>query len=359
MFTVFTNKDFLEKVIIDESPKNWYNILMSGYVDEVRLSEEIEEYEVDAMGTTDIIGNLQLIQTTFKTDTEYINDIQSNNRRVLENPNAVFLLDIETEKAEKIQKQYGVICQSIDSINDEILTRAYEYDLSKDQEGVDWSVYFNNTNQYLPSNALIICDRYMFSADSNSGPKTAQRAVDLGLANVKCIMNSVLPKKHNDVYNILIVFDSTTLSNENQMFESIVADLKNFAKGYKRSRHYKLKIDLISVDHDCANYSELHNRRIISNYFVVRADHRLRAFDQNKSTTTQTIFFDALFSKIVDREKPGQSSPIKSQVHTVHSLQELINIGNCRKYASIEEKQDNTQVTSNCKSCNNRLVIKK
>lgn len=360
MFTVFANKDFLEGVLLDQTPKNWYNIFMSGNVAEVCVPEDLDDEEVDSMGSIDIIGNLQLLGTTVKTDAEYINDIPLNSRRVLENPNAVFLLNIGAKEAEDIQNKYGVICQSIDSIDDDVLTKAYEYDLTDGQEGVDWTVYFDKTNHTLPSNALIICDRYMFSADSKSDAKGALNALELGLTNIRCILNTVLPKRYNDEYNVLIVFDSSTLDKyeeqETKMFKSIADNLKDYAEGNKKLRHYKIRFDLISVDHNCINYKKLHNRRIISNYFVVRADYKLQAFKGNVSTATQTIFYDALFSKIVPMKPSGPDSPIKSQLQTINSIRELIQNGNCRKYASIIDKQGDIDITSVCRPCSNRLM---
>lgn len=362
MFKIFANKDFLEGVLVDKAPKNWYNIFMSGNVEEVCVPEDLEEEDINSMGAIDIIGNLQLLGTTVKTDADYINDIPKNSRRVLEHPNAVFILDIEEKDAVNIQNKYGVICQSINAIDDEILTKAYEYDLTDGQEGVDWTVYFDKSNHTIPSNALMICDRYMFSCDSKSGPKVAQEALDSGLTNIRCILNTVLPKKYHDEYNILIIFDSSTLVvkdevQEDKMFETIANNLRDYAQNIKQQRHYKIRFDLISVDHNCKNYTKLHNRRIISNYFVVRADHKLRAFNGNVSTATQTIFYDAIFSKIVPLKPNGPDSPIKSKLQTIQTIKELLHVGICRKYASVIDKQDSVVITSKCNTCSNRLLF--
>ena len=361
MFKVYANLDFLEGVLFDKTPKNWYNIFMSGNVAEVCVPEEINDEEIGKMGSVDIVENLQLLGTIIKTDAEYINDIPHNARRVLENPNAVFLLNIRNQDADNIQNNYGVICQSIDSIDDEVLTKAYEYNLSDGQEGVDWAVYFDKSYHTLPSNALIICDRYIFSSNQNKPPlKIAQEALELGLLNIRSILNSVLPRRHSDEYNVLIVFDSSTFNqseeHEMKMFKHIADDLKNYAAGTKKVRHYKIRFDLISVDHNCMNYRKLHNRRIISNYFVVRADYKLQAFSNKVSLSTQTIFYDALFSKIVPMKPSGPDSPIKSQLQTINSIRELIQNGKCRKYALIVDKQEEIDVSTICKTCVNRLM---
>ncbi|MCH5176019.1 MAG: hypothetical protein J1F40_09040 [Prevotellaceae bacterium] len=360
MFKVFANRNFLEGVLLDKTPKNWYNIFMSGNVAEVYVPEDLIDENIDSMGATDIIDNLQLLGTTVTTAAEYINEIPQNPRHILENPNAVFLLDIEANDAKNIQNKYGVICQSFDAIDDEVLTKTYEYNLFEGQKDIDWSIYFDKSNHTLPSNALIICDRYIFSADAKSCAKVAQNAIELGLSNIRGILNSVLPKRYNDEYNVLIVFDSSTFGKneeELEMFESIVANLKDYADSNKKTRYYKIRFDLISIDHNCINYKKLHNRRIISNYFVVRADYKLQAFKDNLSTSTQTIFYDALFSKIVPMKPSGPDSPIKSQIQTINSIRELIQNGNCRKYASIVDKQNNIDVITVCKACTNRLIL--
>ena len=74
------------------------------------------------------------------------------------------------------------------------------------------------------------------------------------------------------------------------------------------------------------------------------------------STATQTIFYDALFSKIVPLKPNGPDSPIKSQLQTIESIRELIQNGCCRKYASIVDKQEETRVTNRCGTCTNRLM---
>ena len=359
MFKVFANKDFLEGVLFDKTPKNWYNIFMSGNVAEVCVPENISEEEIGPMGSFDIIGEFEKFGTTVKPDAEYINNIPQNPRRVLENPNAVFLLKIKPKDAESIQNKYGVICQSIDSVDDEVLTKAYEYDLSDGQRGVDWAVYFDKSNHTLPSNSLIICDRYIFSSDKKNGAIT-KNTMELGVSNIRGILNSILPKRHNDEYNVLIVFDSSSFNlgeeQETDFFKSIASNLKDYAQGIKKVRHYKIRFDLISIDHNCINYKMLHNRRIISNYFVVRAEYKLRAFKDNVSTVSQTIFYDALFSKIVQMKPSGPDSPIKSQLQMINYIRELIQNGNCRKYATIVDKQDDIDVINICKACCNRLM---
>lgn len=361
MFKVFANRNFIEGVLINQTPKIWYNIFMSGNVAEVCVPEDMNDECIDSMGANDIFSNLQLLGTIIKTCADYINEIPHNSRLVLDNPSAVFLLKISPKEAETIQKNYGVICQSVDAIDDEILTKAYEFNLYDGKKGVDWAVFFNKRIHTIPSNALIICDRYIFCVDHNKPEEdNVLKAIELGLSNIRGILNSILPRRYNDVYNVLIAFDSSKLiqSEEQEMilFKYIAEKLRDYAKENKKSRFYKIHFDLISIDKTCTNYKKLHNRRIIGNYFLVRADYKLRAFNDNESTVTQTIFYDALFSKVFPMTPSGPDSPIKSQLQTIECIQEIILNGKCRKYTSFEDKQDIT-VTKDCKTCTNRLII--
>lgn len=349
-------------VLDKKTPMNLYNILMSGNVTEIYVPEKLND-EVDCMGSSDLICNLQQrVNITVKTDAEYIKDIPRNHYRVLENPKSIFFLNIDAKTAKEIQGKYGVVCQSVNEIDDKALTKAYEYNLTDGQKHVNWDIFFDKTNHSLPSNALIICDRYLFSADPKSDKKGKEDALKLGLKNIQCILDSVLPKRFNDVYEVLIIFDSSTLDRcrerEKKMFKDIVDGLKNYADDNKRSRRYKIRFDLISADHNCTNYKKLHNRRIISNYFVVRAEYKLQAFEDNVSKATQTIFYDALFSKIVPKEPPsGPDSPIKSQFQTINSIKKLIDSGNFRCYESIVSKEK--EIPSECRkcsNCSNRLI---
>ena len=49
--------------------------------------------------------------------------IEANPAIVHNDPCAIYLLKIDKQKAEKIQKDFGVICQSIDDLDETILTK--------------------------------------------------------------------------------------------------------------------------------------------------------------------------------------------------------------------------------------------
>jgi len=157
-----------------------------------------------------------------------------------------------------------------------------------------------------PSNSLIFIDRYLFSEDSN-GLKSED-----GINNVFDILNKILPHTLDKEYHILLVFDASTLSksplnnnsNANESytpFKRISTQINSLKK--RLNRTYNIVIETVSIDHNCGYYSDTHNRRILSNYFIIRAEHSLKAFRDSKSLYSQSLFLDWGASKGIVRSR--------------------------------------------------------
>lgn len=67
------------------------------------------------------------------------------------------------------------------------------------------------------------------------------------------------------------------------------------------SRNYEIVIETLAVDRNCGNYIDTHNRRIISNYFIINAANSLKAFRKSESLYTQKISLDWAASKGIIR----------------------------------------------------------
>ncbi len=64
--------------------------------------------------------------------------------------------------------------------------------------------------------------------------------------------------------------------------------------------------------------SNLHNRRIVSNYFVVKMDYSLAAFNKTIGTADQTITPQVLFTE--DSLSRKSTPPLKSMIQIVSAL---------------------------------------
>lgn len=249
-------------------------------------------------------------------DDSYISRVVEMRLDVIDDPNAVFVLDIKPELAKQISTKYGVICHSIhdNPFESPLFQEAFEVDAVKKKKRENWAHILSKDNVF-PSNSLIVIDRYLFSNDVDA---TSQDGID----NLYDILNNVLPKKLDVEYHILIVFDDKTLA-KGEPFEFICNKINKLKKRLREGREYPITIESISIPKGYAHYDSTHNRRIISNYFILRVDHSLKAFKNGVGLYSQSIFLDWAASKGVIHSKKSHA-PIKGMDDTIEELKMAI-----------------------------------
>ena len=121
---------------------------------------------------------------------------------VLKNPSALYILDISVADALAMQRMYGVMCLSSSApditplidVNDEHTTE------KRVSLGRGWDSVLDSV-EHLPSNALILNDRYLF--------KTTNAVYGNGFDNIRSILNELLPRELNTKYHIIVIFDAS------------------------------------------------------------------------------------------------------------------------------------------------------
>lgn len=224
-------------------------------------------------------------------ENSYLSMVQSLVPNSIKSSQAIFILDITEEKAKEISEKYGVICHSFKSnpVSNPIFQESIEKNVEKKEKGRGWHELLSPETIY-PSNSLIFVDRYLFSKDSEG--ITGQDGVD----NAYEVLDKILPAKLGVDYHILFVFDASTLSSYSGVdFKSISTQLHKLLK--RLERPYNIVLETVSIDHNDLNYDETHNRRILSNYFIIRVDRSLKAFSSKYSLYSQSIFLDWVASK--------------------------------------------------------------
>lgn len=227
----------------------------------------------------------------------YLSLVMSLAPDVINDPHAIFLLDIDESQAKLISEKYGVICHSFKSSpsSNPIFQDGIEKNVEKKEKGRGWHELLP-VDAVSPSNSLVFVDRYLFSKDSDG--ITGQDGVN----NAYEVLNRILPAKLGVEYHILFVFDASTLSvHSGDTFESISMQLNNLVK--RLARPYNIVMESVSIDHKDMNYDETHNRRILSNYFIVRVDRSLKAFRPTHSLYSQSMFLDWGASKGIIHSK--------------------------------------------------------
>ena len=240
-----------------------------------------------------------------------IEKIKNHPENVLKNPSALFILDISAAEALTIQRMYGVMCLSslapdispLIDINDEHTTDKSE------PLGRGWDTVLDSVEP-LPSNALILTDRYLF--------KTTNAKYGNGFDNVRSILTELLPRELNTTYHITVVFDKDSI-DPLYNFQTIAKRLNDIKEVMKRP--YPITMEVLGITCKNDSYYNFHNRRIVSNYFVVKMDYSLAAFNKTVGTADQTITPQVLFTE--DSLNRHSSAPLRSMEQIISTLREF------------------------------------
>lgn len=332
MFKVFISASSLERLCLNEMSlplkdrSNWFVLLSKQ--DVIYLDKDIDStWSLD----DPLFMFSQSFGITFKEAKSNYNNAAANNpTSFLEHPHDAFLLDLNPEQAEDIKNKFGVMCQSTQDLSYcAIAESGCHFNLVKNGRGHSWNELFAD-NGNVPSNSLIIVDRYLFGYEG----KLCSGYTD-GVNNIKQILSTALPQNIECDFNVLIIFDAESSTDHNFDLDAVATDLENY-KINVLDRPYNIDIELLSVTSRCPRYEETHNRRVLSNYYIVYAEHLLKAFRQNgESMTTQKLNLDFSYSEgLRDRS----DVPQKTIDNLVSKLQELF-------YSARYSIQNNTNIS--------------
>lgn len=275
----------------------------------------------------------------------YITGIVEHPETVLQNPSSLFILPIPILEAERIQKSYGVFCLSGDVINILALIDVNDEQTTNEGEplGQGWGTVLRSLRD-IPTNALLLTDRYLFSNVSSYKGN--------GIDNVNDILEVLLPQRFLGEYHVTIVFDVEQI-HEDYTFREIVDSLEDVKQSLQRD--YPIVMEVLGITQKCPIYMKLHNRRIVSNYFIVKAEHRLAAFDGNKATTQQTLTPQVLFT--ADSLNGHSTPPLKSIDQMTATLRSF---SNWTRRISVHISYDyalNGEWLERCEGLKNRMII--
>lgn len=309
MFAIFISESALKAIVLSESKKP---AASQSFL--YKIMRELKKLYVSAESSDTSWGKQFKDKYGWTLDfsqSDYIKGIPAHPETILQHPSSVFILNIPITEAERIQRSYGVICLSSEMPSLAMLIDTNdEHTISEGEVfGNGWETVLKSFKD-IPSNALLLTDRYLFSFYS-------ARMGD-GVANVKSILNALLPQRFLGEYHVIIIFDDDKL-HSNFTFSYIASRLEDIKQ--ELHREYPIVIELLGITSDCEIYEQLHNRRIISNYFIVKAEHKLAAFNGNKGTALQSITPQVLFT--VDSLNHRSSPPLKSIDHLIAALRKF------------------------------------
>lgn len=343
MFKVFIEEKILRNIIQAESQRP--NNTRSNLFKILKMSKNLYV----AMDSPNLSWTKQLKEdhglVVDTTRTDYIKSIPTKPESVLKNPSSLFILDIPVAEAKKIQVEYGVVCRSGVDANVSILIDVNdEHTTDKNKPlGRGWNTVLDSV-ETLPSNALILTDRYLF--------KTTNARYGNGFDNVRSILTELLPRELNTTYQITIVFDKDSIDAQYN-FQLIAKQLNDIKEEFKRP--YPITMEVLGITDKNDTYYNLHNRRVVSNYFVVKMDYSLAAFNKDVATADQTITPQVLFTE--DSLNRHSSAPLKSMEQIVSTLREFSNsLSSPRTNHDSYYYAVNGQWMEKCIAIRNRLI---
>ncbi len=348
MLTLYTTENVLTEIYLSSDEDDlyvWYSFITKDNL----CSELYVKFNVDsdsenpenpvfwlAHDKNIPLNNLTFLSQVINLTLNEIND-----------PYAVFLLDISPELAKQISSKYGVICHSLQKHpkSNPLFIESLDISILQNKKGKDWD-YLLSPESVLPSNSVIVIDRYLFAKQGTSGESE-------GIENIYNILNNILPHNLEIEYHVLIVFDSTKNDTRSDSTFSKIATKINKLKN-KLNREYPIVIETMSIDSNNGFYSDTHNRRIVSNYFIIRADHSLKAFKNSIGICTQVISFDWAASKGIVSSKRSDL-PAKSLFSVIEGIKKAIEQYKESKDPDMVNFSQNGRST-NIKDLKNRLI---
>lgn len=294
MFTLYTTEDKLTELCLEGG--TWYDIIRNQRTIYVCNDSDEEEWDI----SNEILMNLYRGGVEIEVDNELAEDIKNDTKSVLELVNPAYILDYSEQEATEISRKYGVIFLPTQNTPEPAIAETgWTLDTSDDSKEQSWDFFLSGIKTKY--NSLVIIDRYFFSSEYGESLEDSK-------FNLRSILNILLPKEQMHKFTVSIIFDITKADKEMQELATEVNKIKKTLVG-----HTSFDMELISIDSNCYNYDKTHDRFIISNYFVIDAAHKIKAFRTDKTVLTeQNIHFKYLYSKGI-RENDKSSKPEVSQ----------------------------------------------
>lgn len=319
----------LEDICLNDS---WYRIIKQR--NHVRIPDEnpISEQSYITDQPNNIWEILDRDGVNVHSNSNFVREAELDPRKALMHPNDIYVFSQDEQSARKNTYSFGTLnsCPSVSSIRS--LKRHWKYETIAG-ERYSWKQFMSKFHEgsVPPSNSLIIIDRYLFSFNPDFLADWRN-----GVRNLHELLDQLLPKEFNDCYHVLIVFDENTISRGANMQD--IASACQYVKNVL-ARSFPIVIELLSIDKNSEGfiYAETHDRRIVSNYYIIRCSHGFSAFVPEESQMSvliphgetyaafsQTIEFESIYAGIDDEDQDVSSLPVKGCDYIIDTFKESL-----------------------------------
>lgn len=300
MITLYIETHKIEEFALfeDEMP-HWNKIIKSG----INLCINISDCELDEklMDELDPVGIAYKNSGTMSLPIalgNYIEAVKEDLNQTLDKPNGIFILDVEELTANDIQKKLGMAVYSCSNVPELLFSSSYYIDLPKNEtikDGWRGIIQFDKPL----SNSLVITDNYFFGNEDNGENR--------GIKNLIPFMDAYLPDHLEIDYHLTIVSQNIGLGKEKSN-EWWVKEYGKLVTAVKDLRKYNICIELVLAK------SQIHKRRMLSNYVINKADKGFDVFishQLDKVKEENDFEYLEIFSNLDNRGTKHFQSAIK------------------------------------------------
>lgn len=354
MFHVFTTAAIIDRFVesFGNHECDWLDIL--SLQTDIYYSGRSDNWEEDPEDPWFIVSQAG---PDFIDNSDYIDAIKEHPERVLEHPDSAFILDIDEDTAKHIEQDYGVICLPASKVNSlcKVSKREQTWilctgDSSDSDQPIrhNWGDILGKDMCRYPSNAMIMVDRNFF------GEYNKYTNEFVCVEGLKDLLNTVSPKSLKCEYQVLIVYEqglhyiqrNVNLESEEDF---ISYNEKHIADYLANIREYPILVKLLAVapsrgikDEDYKSHKDLfnrtHNRRSVTNYYILKADYSLAPFyNTGRVRAEQDIHQEFIYSSFQERQVCDLA--IRGKKRIVELVQDLLS-GNPSFY-SCQKPVDN------------------
>lgn len=326
MFRIYSDKDIFDSIISspDDYP-NWNKIIKDHSV----VCLDINQADLDTeIATPDTFLFLFLQANARNIDIipldNYFQTIYANLETVVENPSAAYFLNLTEAESKKLQDEAGVIinCGVID--DKLIINGTYHEWLADEVIPNNWKYILTSFDNF-PSNSMIINDRNLFTG--------IERTVNIGVNNILRFLDNILPNNLKTDYHILIQSEQNSHPTNKQKCDDIALLLNTEIRNL---RPYNFIIEIVFYNRGTMFFASTHNRKIISNYKIGKAEYSFAAFkirDSDTSKNDDSFNLTTFFDKINSSEscsanlKAHENAAIKYTEIAVNCINKINQIG--------------------------------
>jgi hypothetical protein len=291
MFTVYSEKEIFEHIVVfnDVTP-NWYKIFCNNSA--VCLNMTDDELTAELIQGTPIF---EYIMANGGREPLALKDffdlIYEDNAVLLEKPRSAFFLKYSKNITDNLQIEYGMVIQSIDSINDEILTGSFKRKLLKGdiiedkKQNKGWKALLKF--EFPPSNSIVISDDFLLPSIERVGINN----IDIGKKNIIWLLDALLPRRLAIDYHVTIISEG---KNQTEAWGNKIAGELN--EEIKNLRNYNINIEVVFIKSE-----HFHERILIMNYVNSSCEHGFCVFkfrDERVVNIVNKIQIQSYFSSL-------------------------------------------------------------